>query len=107
MSGSVAQFQPRRAYSESNTRAHVLEWAFAGGTLSVVAAYSMYGFVAWRFFLNNVNQHSTSFFLEQPLLLEDNVTLVDNASVHKAPGTLTVLDQVTRGKYVFVVKRSS
>ena len=104
MSGSVEQFKSRHGYSERGSRALVLEWAFAGGMISVVAAYSVHGFLAWRFFFDTVNQHSIIFFLEhdvQPLLLDDNYVLADNAAIHKTPGALQALDRVTKGRYLF------
>jgi hypothetical protein len=104
MSGSVEQFRTRFGYADTGDRALVLEWAFAGGMVSVVAAYSIYGFIAWRFFFDNVNQHSVSFFLEhdvRPLLFRDSVVLADNARIHKTAGTLQVLNRVTNGQYLF------
>ncbi len=72
--------------------------------ISVVTAYSVHGFLAWRFFFDTVNQHSIIFFVEhdvQPLLLDDNVVLADNAEIHKTPGALQVLNRVTKGRYLF------
>ena len=63
MSANPEQFKDRYAYAPEGQPAVVWEWGMGGGgVLSVVAAYTVYGFTAWRFFNCNINQYGVQHF---------------------------------------------
>ena len=98
------KFELLYGQAPSNKRVLKHQWEIGGNICSVIACYTVNGFVAWRIFYETVNQHSVQLFLNAdlaPMMREGDVIIVDGASVHKTVDSLAVLENISRGMYRF------
>jgi transposase len=71
---------------------------------SVIAAYTMAGFLCWNIIEGSVTAENFQIFLNTtllPFIGETSMGLIDNATIHKTLGTLLTLNQVFGGHYMF------
>jgi len=99
------KFEQLYGCAPSDKRILKPQWEIGGQLCSVIAVYSMHGFLAWRIFYSTINHHCVNLFLEEdlkPVLtgMDDGVCVIcDGASVHKAESTKAVLERVSHGHW--------
>ena len=99
------KFEEKRGRAESGEDAVVWLFKINDIQFSVIAAYSTIGFLAWRIFLGTVEHGAVESFLKEevaPILADDNVIIIDNASVHKTRSTLSTLRDISGDRYAFL-----
>ena len=86
------------------------EWHLNDKLVSVIAAFSPFGFLCWRIFYDTpINAASVRQFLEDDLaryINKNTIVLLDNASIHKTFDTLDVLHNVCNSRYAFITAYS-
>jgi hypothetical protein len=86
------------------------EWFLDDKLISVIAAYTPFGFLCWRIFYNvPINAFSVRQFLKDDLaqyVNSSSVILADNASVHKKYEALLALQTVSNDRYSFLASYS-
>lgn len=89
----------------SNQRVLKPQWEIGGQLCSVIAAYSIHGFLTWRIFFGTINHFGVNLFLQTDLVPvlelmgEGTCVVCDGASVHKAQSTIGLLEQVSHGHF--------
>jgi hypothetical protein len=90
-------------------RVYIAEWELDGRTYSAIAAYSPYGFLTWRIYMDSINHYSFEDFVQfdvEPFMLPGTMVILDGASVHGTPTTGAILESVTNGNYKVVAPYS-
>lgn len=97
-------------WSPKGKKAVRLHFQINGKQYSVIAAYSMFGFIAWEIFEGSVTQNEFQHFLTgtlRPFITNDTVGLFDNASIHKTVDCFELLERIFHGGFMFCPAYSS
>ncbi len=92
---SPEQFHSKFGWSSRGKKAIRLHFQVGSKHYSI-AAYAMFGFIAWEIFEGTVTQKEFQHFITvtlAPLITGDSVGLYDNASIHKTVESFGVLDR--------------
>ena len=80
----------------------MIQWQINGKTYSAIAAYTTRGWIAWQILTGTVTHVEIMNFIRdkvRPALLPDSVVIFDGASVHTTDDVMTLLDEVTNGRF--------
>ncbi len=100
---SPEQFHSKFGWSSRGKKAIRLHFQVGSKHYSI-AAYAMFGFIAWEIFEGTVTQKEFQHFITvtlAPLITGDSVGLYDNASIHKTVESFGVLDRTFPEGFLF------
>ncbi len=100
---SPEQFHSKFGWSSRGKKAIRLHFQVGSKHYSI-AAYAMFGFIAWEIFEGRVTQKEFQHFITvtlAPLITGDSVGLFDNASIHKTVESFGVLDRTFPEAFLF------
>lgn len=98
------EFERKYGWSPEGEEAIQYQIRVADRAFSTIAAYTVKGFIAWAIYEGSVTSTEVQHFLTyrlQPALMQDNVGVLDNATVHKTADCQDTLEYCFRGLYVF------
>lgn len=101
---SPDRFFDRYGWSPEGEEALRIQITIGGKAYTVIAAYTPLGFISWEIFEGPVTHNEFKHFIETnvaPLVNEDSIGLLDNASIHKTVDVFTALNTIFQGGFMF------
>jgi len=80
-----------------------------GVAYCTIAAVTPLGFLCWQIFEGNIGHLEFTNFLTitlAPYLIQENVLILDNASIHHVPDCRIILEELMHGNYIYSARYS-